>query len=164
MYPFIFKNVWGDNREYHIFLKRKCLAKNYKENHPNHNNLWDDVKLCIQKSEYNSFIESYNYDWDRKDTLYMYIHVNINFKDKIKSIIDLLNQTYQKEWIFYCNIPKLSSIIARKFEDNEFLINSILEDQRIYGYESTKAKTECYLKIIKPSIQEHLMYDEENEL
>ena len=161
---FTYRKPWDSETEFHIYLYRTYLGRNYKENHPNHNNLWDDVRLCLQKSEYNSIIESYNYDWNSKDKLYMFIYLRENnTSDVMNSIINLLNTTYQNEWILYCNMPKLSTLIVRKFNNIEFLINSICEDQRLYGYESTKSKTDYYLKYMKPIALQDLTYKNDDD-
>jgi len=157
MNPFEYTNPLFHDTEYHIKLDRTLYAKNYKENHPNHNNLWDDVELCIKNSEYDSYILSYNYDWDNEDKLYMYLHFHKKeIRDIIKNIINLLNEKFNNEWLLYCTIPKLTSLIVLKFKNEKYLLDSICEHQRIHGYLNTKAKIDFYLNTIKPLRSQHL--------
>lgn len=77
---------------------------------------------------------------DYSDDKYIWIHVekhDDDDKDLIEEIMKQLRAQYRNEWSIHLTIPTLRRMIYEKFnKDKLFLLTSVCEHQKLYGYES----------------------------
>lgn len=127
------KNVNRENlSEYHIKIKNVCL-RYYDYN--------IDVLLFKVKEYLSKYNIRVNFDEDWEGEKYSWIHVKSDNDEFIKKIIQELNT------INFNQIPNLTEIICDKFKNTKFLLDSVCEHQKIYGYDETKRAIELYYSI-----------------
>jgi hypothetical protein len=133
--------------EYRIHL----LYDNMKcERYTDHTgrDLWNDIEEYL-KSKFEHVILRLGSDNDYFDNeAYLWVHVDLNTgKETIKTIVDGLNEKYMSDWLQHVNIPKLTRMLEVKFRNTKFLLESVCEYQKQFGYESTRAAINIYLDI-----------------
>ena len=130
--------------EYRIKLVHSKLKCERYSNHTGHD-LWDDVEAYV-RSTFESVILALDFDTDYDDEeTYLWLHIKLDTaKETIKSIVDALNEKYAADWLQYVRVPKLRRMIEEKFRNVEFLLQSVCEYQRQFGYDATQAAIAVY--------------------
>jgi hypothetical protein len=142
--------TWGlwrlkqNETEYRITLIREKLkCERYRDHTGRY--LWDDAEEYL-RCTFESVILALEFDRDDEDDeRYLWLHLKLDTaKETIKTIVDALNEKYAADWRQYVRVPKLRQMIEEKFRNLEFLLQSVCEYQRQFGYDATQAAIAVY--------------------
>jgi hypothetical protein len=136
-----------DKTEYGIHLIYENMKSERYNDHTGRD-LWEDIEEYLRSKFENVILKlgsDNNYDDNEK---YLWVHVALSTgKETIKIIIDDLNEKYTSDWLQHIQIPKLTRMIEEKFRNTPFLLQSVCEYQRQFGYEAAQAAISVYLRI-----------------
>jgi hypothetical protein len=130
--------------EYRIELVRGKLKCERYDDYTGRD-LWEDAEEYV-RSTFESIIIALDSDVHHDDgERYLWLHLKLDTaKETIKTIVDALNEKYAADWRQYVRVPKLRQMIEEKFRNVQFLLQSVCEHQRQFGYDATQAAIAVY--------------------
>ena len=65
----------------------------------------------------------------------------------ITKIIADLNEKYESDWKPFVRVPKLKRMLEERFRDQKFLLQSVCEYQRQFGFDQTQVAINVFFNL-----------------